>query len=89
MYNSLYSNGCAFYILANLGRVVKHNHEQNFLHSLCLPERYILLTKTAAAQNEVALNFYRVRGLYLLVVVLAATIITDTIEYQQLIFTIL
>ena len=33
----------------------------------------ILLTKTTAAQNEVALRYYRVRGLYLLAVDFAAT----------------
>ena len=34
----------------------------------------ILLTKTAAAQNEVALSYHKVRGLYFLAVVFAATI---------------
>ena len=33
----------------------------------------ILLTKTAAAQNEVTLSHQRVRGLYFLAVVFAAT----------------
>ena len=36
----------------------------------------ILLTKTTAAQNEVTLNYRRVRGLYFLAVVFAATIRT-------------
>ena len=40
----------------------------------------ILLTKTSAAQNEVALSSHRVRGLYFLVVIFAATII---IYYAQ------
>ena len=31
----------------------------------------ILLTKTTAAQNEVALSYHRVRGLYFLAVVFA------------------
>ena len=33
----------------------------------------IFLTKTTAAQNEVALSHHRVRGLYFLAVVFAAT----------------
>ena len=36
--------------------------------------RSILLTKTTAAQTEVALSYYRVRGLYSLAVVFVATI---------------
>ena len=36
---------------------------------------YGLLTKTTAAQNEVALSYDRVRGLYFLAVVFAATIV--------------
>ena len=35
----------------------------------------ILLTKTTAAQNEIALSYHRVRGLYFLAVVFAATIV--------------
>ena len=35
----------------------------------------ILLTKTTAAQNEVALSYHRVRGLYFLAVVFVATIL--------------
>ena len=34
----------------------------------------ILLTKTNAAQNEVALRYYRVRGLYFLAVVFVTTV---------------
>ena len=34
----------------------------------------ILLTKTTAAKNEVALSYHRVRGLYLLAVVFVAPI---------------
>ena len=34
----------------------------------------ILLTKTTAVQNEVALSYHKVRGLYFLAVVFAATI---------------
>ena len=34
----------------------------------------LLLTKITVAQNEVALSYHRVRGLYFLVVVFAATI---------------
>ena len=37
---------------------------------------YILLTKTTAAQNEVALSYHNVRGLYFLVVVFVGTIVT-------------
>ena len=36
----------------------------------------ILLTKTTAAQNEVALSYHRVRGLYFLAVIFVATIYT-------------
>ena len=36
----------------------------------------ILLTKTTGAQNEVALTYHRVRGLYFQTVVFAATMIT-------------
>ena len=35
----------------------------------------MLFTKTTAAQNEVALSYNRVRGLYFLAVVFVATII--------------
>ena len=35
----------------------------------------IPLTKTTAAQNEVAISYHRVRGLYFLAVVFVATII--------------
>ena len=35
----------------------------------------ILLTKTTAAQNEVALSYHEVRGLYFLAGVFAATIV--------------
>ena len=34
----------------------------------------MLLAKTTAAQNEVALSYHRVRGIYFLTVVFAATI---------------
>ena len=36
---------------------------------------YMLLTKTAAAQNEVALSYHTVRGLYFLAAVFAAIVI--------------
>ena len=36
----------------------------------------ILLTKTTAAQNEVALGYHRLRGLYFLAVVFVTTIYT-------------
>ena len=35
----------------------------------------ILPTKTTAAQNEVALSYHKVRGLYFLAVIFAATMI--------------
>ena len=41
-------------------------------------EEYILLTKINAVQNEVALCYRKVRGLYFLVVIFTATV------YQQL-----
>ena len=40
----------------------------------CILRAYILLTKTTAAQNEVALSYHRERGLYFLAVVFVATI---------------
>ena len=36
----------------------------------------IVLAKTTAARNEVALNYHRVHGLYFLAVISAVTIIT-------------
>ena len=39
-----------------------------------MPPSHILLTKTTAAGNEDALSYLRVRGLYFLAVVFAATI---------------
>ena len=39
-----------------------------------IPKKAILLTKTTAARNEIALSYHRVRGLYLMAVVFAATI---------------
>ena len=42
-------------------------------------ERNILLTKITAAQNEVALRYHRVRGLYFLAVIFATTIVVITI----------
>ena len=35
----------------------------------------ILLTKTTAAQNEVALSYHSMRGLYIQAVVFAATVV--------------
>ena len=35
----------------------------------------ILLTKTTAAQNEVALSYYGMHGLYFLAIVFASTIL--------------
>ena len=43
--------------------------------NVCASMLHILLTKTTAAQNEVALSYYRVRGLYFLAVAFAATLI--------------
>ena len=39
-----------------------------------IPQLIILLTKTIAAQNEAAHSYHKVRGLYFLAVVFAATI---------------
>ena len=36
---------------------------------------YILLTKITALQNEVALNYHSLRGLYFLAVIFAVTIV--------------
>ena len=41
----------------------------------------ILLTKTAAAQNEVALCYYRVRGPYFLAVIFMATLFGIFLSY--------
>ena len=38
----------------------------------------LLLTKTTAAQNKVALSYHRVRGLYFLEVVLAVNIVLSS-----------
>ena len=40
---------------------------------------HILLTKTTAAQNEVALSYHRARGLYFLAVVFVATTVLRSI----------
>ena len=40
----------------------------------------MLFTKTTAAQNEVALSYHSVRGLYVLAVVFAATIATFLLQ---------
>ena len=44
----------------------------NFTKSTLLSELTILLTETAAAQNEVALSYHKMRGLYFLAVVFVA-----------------
>ena len=43
----------------------------------------IFLTKTTAAQNEVALSYHSVRGLYLLAVVFAAAIVTSDAQISK------
>ena len=43
-------------------------------HIAPFPVRIILLTKTTAAQNDFALSYHRVRGLYSLAVDFVATI---------------
>ena len=43
----------------------------------------ILFTKTTATQNEVALSYYRVRGLYLLAVVFAPSIVTSDAQISK------
>ena len=48
--------------------------------------RYILLIKTTAAQNEVALSCHRVRGLCVLVVYFATTIIDAYKSYHSYLF---
>ena len=44
---------------------------------ICNGDNSILLTKITAAQSDVALSNHRVRGIYFLAVVFAATIISD------------
>ena len=57
------------------------NHNACFIFVSHLPDIYIyiyiyiLLTNATAAQNVVALSYDRVRGLYILAVVFAATIV--------------
>ena len=48
------------------------------MFSICKSGNTILLTKTTAAQNEVALSYHRVRGLYFLAVVFATTVIYNS-----------
>ena len=43
-----------------------------------------LLTKTTTAQNEAALSYHGVRGLYFLAVVFVATIILQVVKYITL-----
>ena len=45
-----------------------------YVETVC-PHACILRTKTTAAQNEGGLTYHRVRGLYLRVVVFAATVV--------------
>ena len=45
-----------------------------------------LLTKITAAQKEVALSYHRVRGLYFLVVIVAATIVIPGISCCTVVF---
>ena len=39
--------------------------------------KYIVLTKTTATQNEVALSYHRVRGLYFMAVVFVRSIVVN------------
>ena len=48
--------------------------------NVCASILYILLTKTTAAQNEVALSYYSVRGLSFLAVAFAATLICQQLK---------
>ena len=47
---------------------------------------FTLLTKTTAAQNEVALSYHRVRGLYFLAVVFVSSIVSPLIEAAYYIY---
>ena len=49
----------------------------SIFYNSTIVKEIILLTKTTAAQNEVALNYHKVRGLYIQAVVFAATIDTN------------
>ena len=42
---------------------------------------YIRLTKTTAVQNEVALRYYKVRGLYFLAAVFVTTIVISILTF--------
>ena len=44
------------------------------IYNLCVHKISILLTETTASRNEVALIYHKVRGIYFLAVVFAATI---------------
>ena len=56
----------------------EHNVNVIFIKKYLKRIRYytVLLTKTTAAQNEIALSYHRVRGLYFLAVAFTATIIS-------------
>ena len=47
--------------------------------------RYILLTKTTAAQNGVALSYHKVRGLYFLAVVFVRSIVRESMIFYYLV----
>ena len=53
-----------------------------FIRGICCGD-IILPTKTTAARNGVALSYHRVRGLYFLAVVFAATILKQNIILQR------
>ena len=44
----------------------------------------IVLTKTTASQNEVALSYHSVRGLYFLAVVFAEIVVIFAVQYQKI-----
>ena len=64
------NNACACYSGQSFLRDVIYNNRQH--HKIII--RSILLTKTTAAQNEVAPSYHIVSGLYFLAVVFVATI---------------
>ena len=48
--------------------------------------RYILLTKTTAAQNGVALSYHKVRGLYFMAVVFVRSIVKESMIFYSLFY---
>ena len=71
---------CMLYALCNIPYNLQHNITKIRKDTYSCSTLSILLTKTTAAQNEDALSYHSVRGLYFLAVVFVATIEIATIN---------